>query len=205
MTRNRSETETRLYQAFRRLLEEEGFEKVGINAIAKEAGADKNLVYRYFGGLEGLLLRYAEEGDFFAYDAGKEDEPENRLEAMQQRLSAYARELRQKKGAQEILRWQLMHHDEKTRPLFKYANARLIQAFQFPASNPAENEDDLEPALAVLIAGIIYLSLMSKHHKYFMGFRLQSEEDWSTLDDTFRMLLAGFVEKETTESDGKPQ
>ena len=36
------------------------FPPFGINAVARQAGCDKVLIYRYFNGLEGLLMAFAE-------------------------------------------------------------------------------------------------------------------------------------------------
>lgn len=49
------ETEKRLLEAVSKIIEEEGFTQIGINRIAKKAQCDKVLIYRYFGGLDGLL------------------------------------------------------------------------------------------------------------------------------------------------------
>ena len=55
MTRNREETADRLIDAGFRVLAEEGFSAFGINGVARAAGCDKKLIYRYFDGLDGLL------------------------------------------------------------------------------------------------------------------------------------------------------
>lgn len=43
------------------ILTRNGFQALGINEIARQAGVDKVLIYRYFGGLEGLSERLGEE------------------------------------------------------------------------------------------------------------------------------------------------
>ena len=50
------ETEKRLLEAVSKIIEEEGFTQIGINRIAKKAQCDKVLIYRYFGGLDGLFI-----------------------------------------------------------------------------------------------------------------------------------------------------
>ncbi|HCV71491.1 MAG TPA: TetR family transcriptional regulator, partial [Agrobacterium sp.] len=52
--KDRAATEKAIFEAARSLLAEEGFQGFGINAVARRAGCDKQLIYRYFGGLEGL-------------------------------------------------------------------------------------------------------------------------------------------------------
>lgn len=52
---NREETAERILEAGLALLAEEGFSGLGVNVLARRSGADKQLIYRYFGGMEGLL------------------------------------------------------------------------------------------------------------------------------------------------------
>ena len=60
MTKSRLQTEQKILNALEKILLEQGFPAVGINSIARQAGCDKVLIYRYFDGLDGLLLAYAE-------------------------------------------------------------------------------------------------------------------------------------------------
>jgi AcrR family transcriptional regulator len=55
MPRDSDATRDRLIEAGFRTLSEEGFAGLGINGIARAAGCDKKLIYRYFDGLDGLL------------------------------------------------------------------------------------------------------------------------------------------------------
>lgn len=61
MIRNRAATEARLLAAAKEHLELHGFMHFGINTVAARAGADKVLIYRYFGGQQGLLKALGQE------------------------------------------------------------------------------------------------------------------------------------------------
>ncbi|MFM2350941.1 MAG: hypothetical protein RIR04_1907 [Pseudomonadota bacterium] len=52
---NREDTTQRILTAALEILAEQGFGALGINQIARRAEADKQLIYRYFGGIDGLL------------------------------------------------------------------------------------------------------------------------------------------------------
>lgn len=65
MKRNRPQTEQRIVDAAINLIVETGFIDFGINAIAAKAGADKVLIYRYFGGTDGLLKRIGDTHTLF--------------------------------------------------------------------------------------------------------------------------------------------
>lgn len=57
---NREETTKRLVEAALAILSEQGFAAIGVNAVARRAGTDKQLIYRYFNGLDGLLAAAGE-------------------------------------------------------------------------------------------------------------------------------------------------
>lgn len=63
--RNRPATEQKLLDAARSLTIEAGFPGCGINQVARLAGVDKVLIYRYFGDIDGLLNGLAERTAFF--------------------------------------------------------------------------------------------------------------------------------------------
>ena len=63
--RDRSATEKRLLNTVGEIIAEDGFEKIGINAIASLSGVSKILIYRYFGSVEGLMAAYIRQHDFW--------------------------------------------------------------------------------------------------------------------------------------------
>ena len=63
--KNRQATEQLLLEAVNRLVEQDGFEGLGINAVAAQAGVSKMLIYRYFGSLNGLIAAYIRRYDFW--------------------------------------------------------------------------------------------------------------------------------------------
>jgi AcrR family transcriptional regulator len=72
MTRNREDTTDRIIDAAFRVLESDGFAGFGINAVARAAGCDKKLIYRYFDGQDGLLSAM---GSAVAAEIGEALEP----------------------------------------------------------------------------------------------------------------------------------
>ncbi len=52
--RDRDATTARVLDAAARIVVDEGAAALGVNALAKAAGCDKQLIYRYFGGAEGV-------------------------------------------------------------------------------------------------------------------------------------------------------
>lgn len=63
--RDRDATEQRMLKAVGEMIRRDGFEKLGVNAVAAHCGVSKILIYRYFGSLDGLLTAYIRQHDFW--------------------------------------------------------------------------------------------------------------------------------------------
>ena len=88
--------EKRLLIAVSQIIENEGFSKIGVNKIAKQAKCDKVLIYRYFGGLEGLLAAWAKDNDFYtlAYQAYSERNGFKLQEELEKKLGKESKDVR---------------------------------------------------------------------------------------------------------------
>lgn len=91
------------------LLAEQSFSSLNVEALARRAGFNKALVYRYFGGLEGVVAAYAGTDDFLpgAEELGRglpdggEPWPPRRILALV--LKNFARGLRGRPASVQIL------------------------------------------------------------------------------------------------------
>lgn len=186
MKKDRAVTEEKIYKAFLYILEEKGPQGVGINAIAKEAGVSKTLIYRYFGGMKGLLLSFAQKGDFFksllTIDAKKDN-----LENLKNFVKEGTKELRENVLTQEILRWQLLENNDDTKSLFKYFNTQVGKTFTIN-----EKDDSLNSAFQLMIGGYVYFTLLSKFNKTFITTDLTSEATWKNYDNAILKTIEMF-------------
>lgn len=64
-SKNRELTELALLNAVNTLIEDRGFENLGVNAVAAKAGVSKMLIYRYFDSLDGLIAAYIQKYDYW--------------------------------------------------------------------------------------------------------------------------------------------
>lgn len=199
MQRNREQTRAAILEAVGKLLARSGFKELGINAIAREAGADKVLIYRYFGGLPALLKAFAEETDFWPAlpelmnDVGEAPAGLTAIERARRLVVAFGRALRRRPLTQEIMRWELLERNELTDALARYReeqSAKLFEGFE-------RTEAVDIPALASLVAaGQTYLILRSKTADVYNGLDLSSEEGWARLERAaVSMVEALFAER----------
>lgn len=191
MERNRERTRAEILAAVGRLLAREGFADIGVNAVAREAGVDKVLIYRYFGGMEDLLRAYAAEGDFWpsadallrAVEARKVTGQADLVAGL---LIEFGRALRQRPITQEILRWELLERNALTDGLARYREEEAMKLIARVSPPPGIDV----PALASLLAaGQTYLMLRAKTADAYNGLRLDSDEDWRRIDACIRAVL----------------
>jgi AcrR family transcriptional regulator len=199
MARDKEETKARILQAVGKLLAESGFKQLGINAIAREAGVDKVLIYRYFENLPSLLQAFGQESDYWItaeelFALPKIAEAETLATCMMQMFLAIHQDLQQHPVSQEILRWELLEANELTHELAdlrdRTANlslAKLEQRFSFP------DDIDVPATSAILVAGMVYLTLRTKLSSTFMGIDFSTPAGWQRIEAAAAVLLQNTI------------
>ena len=206
MQKDREQTRARILQAVGRLLAQSGFRELGVNSIAREAGVDKVLIYRYFGGLAELLKAFAEDSDFWpglpelVREAGEPPAGRSEAERAKFLLRAFGRSLRKQPLTQEIMRWELLERNELTDAL---ARSREDQGLALFDALDRQDDLDLRALGSLLAAGQTYLILRSKTVDVYNGLHLNSEEDWARIERATSFLVdAAFAMKEAAKKDG---
>ena len=187
--KDRSKTEKKLKDALDRVLISNGFEALGINRIAKEAGVSKILIYRYFGNLDGLIKSYVEEKNYWIkLDKNQSLNLQNmsikELEILSANLFiSQLRELRENPAMLEIIRWQLMEKNPVVDDIYKTIEARGVNTMKMFQEYLPETELDIPALIALLLGGIHELALMSRNEEVFNTIDLQKEEGWERIEN----------------------
>ena len=184
--RDRATTEALMVKAVGRLLARKGFKALGVNAVAREAGVDKVLIYRYFGGLPGLITAFGQEGDFWptASELAGEDPVRFRALPLADRMSALARNyldaIRKRPVTQEIMAWELIERNQLTADLEDLREHRMVQFFKEFMPESIHHPDFLAIS-AIVGAAINYLVTRSRHTRFFSGVDLSQDSGWQSL------------------------
>ena len=190
--RNKEETKARILAAVGKLLAESGFQKIGINAIAREAGVDKVLIYRYFNGLPSLLRVFGREGDYWPSVETFVDHrasQETLADEITRLLLKLLDELEKRPVTQEILRWELLESNDLTQELAKVREETALAVLNYLDKKYTFPPDtDVAAMSAIWAAGIIYLLLRKKVTKTFLGVDLQSS-DWQQIQQAIAYMV----------------
>jgi len=196
------DTEKRLINAVSTIIENEGFTKVGINKVARNAGCDKVLIYRYFGGIEGLLSAWAGQNDFYttAYDVFYEEiqsaKHEEVLELTKKVLIGQLHFFRESRMMQELILWELSGNAKFriVQDIREKNGQRLQQAFSDKLG--LENED-INIYVTVLITAIEFIVLYTRQYRMFNKIDFSKQESWQRLEavlcDYIDMLFIKFA------------
>ena len=194
--KNRANTESAIFHAARDLLADEGFQGFGINAIARRAGCDKQLIYRYYGGLDGLLDAIgADLGDWV-----KERIPEDAGgmflltygDLMERLALLYMEALRQDPLICKIMAWEVSKDTPQVRRL-AVARSKALGKWldRMRGSLGAPKGIDATTVNAILFAAIQHLVIASVATGEFAGLALQNDKDWNKVATSVRRLVRG--------------
>jgi len=192
--RNKEITKEKLVRAVGKVLAEVGFQRLGVNMIAREAGVDKKLIYRYYHGLEGLVAEYGRTVEFWptAEELLGEDAECIRKMAphalMSQFFKRYLRAILRRPQTLEILAWEGVVRNDLTRALEEVRVKTALEFFELMQADPPE-EVDLTALVMILAAAVNFLAVRSRMHRSLGGVDVQSEAGWKRIDDTLDLML----------------
>jgi AcrR family transcriptional regulator len=194
--RDREATRARLIEAVGTLLAREGFTGLGVNAVAREAGVDKVLIYRYFGGLPELIAAFGREGNFWPSIkelAGGDVVAFGQLplaEQLSQMGKNFMAAIRKRPLTQEILAWEMIERNELTVELETIRENTMMNFFEmfFQSVNKGP---DIAAMGAIIGAGISYLASRGRKIRFYNGIDLDSEAGWQRLEGAIDTMIQG--------------
>jgi AcrR family transcriptional regulator len=189
-------TKRRLVDAVGTILARKGFTHLGVNAVAAQAGTDKALIYRYFGGFPRLLEAYAESAAFWPTTEEMAGGPLGDLGALPlparvtRVVHSYIGQLRSRPLTQEILAWELSERNEVTARLEEVRERRGLELMIVLARGLPPTVD-IAGVASILAGGVHYLLLRARRIRVFNGIDLRTEEGWARLEAAARAMVLG--------------
>lgn len=194
--RNRKQTEGKLIKAVGEVFRAQGYTGLGINKVARQAGVQKNLIYRYFGNVEQLFWQYLLEQDYWSYyqnnlnnilEENREDYGKTLTKRVLEKQLDY---FYSNTEMQQVIRWEISEKNEISRGISD-ARERMGEEMLSLTDAYFKNTDvNFRALLALLIAGIYYFVLHAKvNGSTFCGIDINKDEDMRELHRTLTKVV----------------
>lgn len=188
-----------ILDAVGRVLTRDGVPGLGVNAIAKEAGVGKPLIYRYFGGLSELMTEFGHDANFWFGQEDVQEEaermtggslPKDYASRIRLVVLCYARILRRRPVLQEILVSELISQNDYVKPLAA-ARREAAQAAiaDFVGDAPPPKGIDTEAVMAILVGAFQYLILRSRVFDDYIGVPIKTDDEWQRFEEAMSVLI----------------
>lgn len=188
----------KLIDAVGQILAREGFKGLDIDAVEDEAGVDKGLVCRYFGGLPELVTSYSESVDFWpTVEELMGDDPKGLLkkkpdEQMAFFFKAFISALRKRPITQEILAWEMVEKNEFSERMEDRRVRTALEYFEKLENLPYDV--DLTAVVLLMAGAANFLIVKSRINNTIGGVDLVSDEGWKRIDEGIDLLFKGLFD-----------
>jgi AcrR family transcriptional regulator len=194
--RDRERTKSKILKAVGEVIEKHGTEKVGVNLIARTAGVNKVLIYRYFNSVDGLMEQYVTSGEYTSTSGEDYLEnlgdvsPETRQEAMTSLALTFLRDLRERRATRDLLRWEIGTGKSM---LSDARNEVALRLFDKIGDLP--NYPDTSALLTFITAGIYYMTLSADYRQKMINVDLRSDDGWKRIEQVIEDIIASAATK----------
>ena len=183
-TYDRKASERALVEAVGELIARDGFGSVGVNAVARESGVNKSLIYRYFGGMDGLYQAYAESHsiwpplDELLGDVPTRIRESDWREAFVELMMLYAHAIRSRPRTIELLAWECNARNGLIIAFEEVRERRSNEIFGALVGAGFRPPVDLRATIAFIASAIHYLLIRGRTIRIFSGAQIQSDDFW---------------------------
>ena len=189
-TRDRERTKGKILKAVGEVIEQFGTGKVGVNLIARTAGVNKVLIYRYFESVDGLMEQYVKSGEYASTSGEEYAEsigtlpPEERNQAMTDLMVTFLRDLRERKATRDLLRWEIGTGKSILSETKNVVANRLLDKI-----GTLPNFEDTSGLMAFLSAGIYYLVMVENYRPKMIDVDLSTDEGWLRIENIIERII----------------
>lgn len=179
--KDRELTEKRILEAVGSIIENEGFEKTGVNAIAQRAGVSKMLIYRYFGGVDELIAQYLLRKDYWANTGTGIIKPSDIGGSLKRLFREQIIRLRSDITLKRLCRWELTTENENIRRLRERREQNGCNLIKIISRLTGSQNPEVASLASIISASISYLVLMEEQNQIYNGIDLQSDKGWEQI------------------------
>lgn len=193
--RNREATEQTILSAVGRLVRENGFENLGVNATAAEAGVSKILIYRYFESLDGLIAAYIRQHDFWI---NLDEEPPaggDLTDFIKNLFRRQAENLRRNNVLRKFYRWELTSDNAQIKLLREQREKKGMRLIEKVCNITGRPQHEIAALAALITAAISYLSLLEETCNVYNGIPIQDDKGWQTIEKGINTVVEQWIKQ----------
>lgn len=178
------------------VLAEQGPNGLSASNVARAAGVDKALIYRYFESFEGLIGAYAQDELYWPTEQDVAPDAEVLLalpfeQRVVQIFRRYAVALRSRPETLAILAGELATRGPFQGVLEGRREAFGLALFKFAQGAPSGLD---VPALVTVLTGAIhYLLIRARQVRWFNGIELNTDAGWQRIEDAIGLCVLAAV------------
>ncbi|WP_421903496.1 TetR/AcrR family transcriptional regulator [Maridesulfovibrio sp.] len=175
----------------------DGAKGLGINSIAKQAGVDKVLIYRYFGSLTEVVKAFGSTGEYWPSPEELVETPEEwkRLgtqQSLHRFFKNYIRSLRARPLTLAIMVWEQVSTSDEVASLEDIRIRTALECFE-RMSLEADDDCDLTTIVVMIFSAINTLLVKSIKPGSYGGFDLSEDTSWERIDAIIEGMLRGVI------------
>lgn len=194
--KNKALTMRRLITAVGDIFMQNGYEGLGVNKVARVAGVNKKLIYRYFGSLDRLIEAYVVENDYWMLLAENLGNfmadftmQENELMISQVLVKQFEHFSKDKK-MQELIRWELSGNSPLMKSIHHARESIGEKLLNTTDPHFQKRPVNFRAVAALLVGGIYYTILHAKTNGgKFADLDMNSPADRIQLAATIKQIV----------------
>jgi len=179
--KDRELTERKILDAVGSIIASDGFESVGINVVAQRAGVSKMLIYRYFGGLNGLLSKYLLQKDFWVNTNMNIEKLSDISGSLKQLFREQIRQLQNDIILQRLHRWELSTENQAIRLLREKREQNGNELIRSVSELTHSSSAEIASLASIISAAISYLVLLEDQNPVYNGIDLHNDRGWEQI------------------------
>ncbi|WP_254412890.1 TetR/AcrR family transcriptional regulator [Dyadobacter diqingensis] len=189
--RDRERTKGKILKAVGEVIEQHGTEKVGVNLIARTAGVNKVLIYRYFESVDGLMEQYVKSGEYTSTMADDYIDnmtlvpPDERRKALTGLMQTFLTDLRERKATRDLLRWEIGTGKSMLSDARNQIATRIVDKV-----GELPDFKDTSALMAFLTAGIYYMTIATDYREKMIDVDLHTDEGWKRIENVIERIIA---------------
>jgi AcrR family transcriptional regulator len=201
--KNKDQTKRKLIQAVDEIIKTTGYIGLGVNKIAKTAGVDKKLIYRYFGNVNYLIECYVSENDYWMVLSNKlrEDSDPNNDPNIEALVTVYLQNnfkfFYSEVEMQRLILWEISTASPLIKGIHNIRENIARECLQLSDPYFKGSNVNFRAITALLVGGIYYTILHTRHNGgVFCDIDINSEDGKAEIIKTIKQITGwAFREK----------